>query len=51
MNYVVIPLSRLGTPTDPPPMDWWLINIAFHLIVVGFVSAYFARRSVEVISS
>lgn len=46
MNHVVVPLSRLG-PAKATPLDWYLACIAFHVVVVGSVSAYFARRALR----
>lgn len=46
MTHVVVPLSRLG-PANATPLSWYLACVAFHVIVVGPASAYFARRALR----
>lgn len=44
MSYVVVPLS-LVAQSGSMPMSWTLGSVAFHLVVVGLASAWFARRA------
>jgi uncharacterized membrane protein YagU involved in acid resistance len=51
MNYVVMPLSRIGHGPSNADMLWTLGSILFHLIVVGLMSALFARRALREIAA
>ena len=43
MNYVVLPLSRAGTPRFIAP--WFVDTVLAHLLLVGLLFALVARRS------
>ena len=47
MNYVVMPLSLIGHGPSNDNVPWTAGSIVFHLIVVGLVSAVFARRALS----
>ncbi len=44
MTYVVVPLSRVPQ-SGKQNLTWTFASIAFNLVVVGLVSAWFARRA------
>ena len=43
MNVVVVPLSRAGSP--PFILSWFLDGLFVHLVLVGLVFAFVARRA------
>lgn len=47
MTYVIVPLSRLGSPKTEQPA-WYLCGVVFHVVVVGMVSGYYARRALRI---
>jgi hypothetical protein len=49
MNYAVMPLSRIGHGPSNDDMLWTAGSVLFHLIVVGLVSALFARRALRAV--
>ena len=45
MNYVVVPLSRAGSP--PFNLTWFIDGLVVHVVLVGLVFAFVARRSLR----
>ena len=45
MNYVVVPLSRAGSP--PFILTWFIDGLVVHVVLVGLVFAFVARRSLR----
>lgn len=42
MNYVVVPLSRIG-PRPTPPTDVWATGLLVHMLLIGVPIAFAAR--------
>ena len=43
MNYVIVPLSRASAP--PFILSWFVYGLLAHLLLVGLLFAFVARRS------
>jgi hypothetical protein len=46
MNYVVVPLSRIG-PRPTPPTPIWVTGVLVHMFLIGVPIAVAASRAVR----